>query len=104
MLKQDLRTIPLPGRSESSSARSQSRGSIVVVASLASEGGYLGVSPYVAAKHAVKGLVKTCGRFSIPYAYLERWFQADEQFSLGERTPRHPNQRGLPFICIWSDD
>lgn len=100
MQGQDLRTTPLPGRSESSSPRSESRGSIVVVASLASEGGYLGVSPYVAAKHAVKGLVKTCGmsNFSEPRA------AANSQLSFGERTTRHSNQRCLPLVRSWSND
>ncbi|KGO70653.1 Glucose/ribitol dehydrogenase [Penicillium italicum] len=39
--------------------RNQTRGSIVVLTSLASEGAFLGVGNYIAAKHAVKGLVQT---------------------------------------------
>ncbi|KAL1863749.1 putative secondary metabolism biosynthetic enzyme [Paecilomyces lecythidis] len=35
------------------------RGSIVILTSLASEGAFLGVGNYIAAKHAVKGLVQT---------------------------------------------
>lgn len=62
MLAQEPRTITLPGRQRSTTGRSEIRGTIVIVASLASEGGYMGVSPYVAAKHAVKGLVQTCGQ------------------------------------------
>ncbi|KAJ5100499.1 Glucose/ribitol dehydrogenase [Penicillium angulare] len=37
----------------------QTRGSIVLLTSLASEGAFLGVGNYIAAKHAVKGLVQT---------------------------------------------
>ncbi|KOS43727.1 hypothetical protein ACN38_g5375 [Penicillium nordicum] len=39
--------------------QSPTRGSIVVLTSLASEGAFLGVGNYIAAKHAVKGLVQT---------------------------------------------
>ncbi|KAL1971041.1 hypothetical protein VTN77DRAFT_2875 [Rasamsonia byssochlamydoides] len=39
--------------------RHMSRGSIVLLTSLASEGAFLGVGNYTAAKHAVKGLVQT---------------------------------------------
>ncbi|OQD63442.1 hypothetical protein PENPOL_c009G09881 [Penicillium polonicum] len=39
--------------------QNQARGSIVVLTSLASEGAFLGVGNYSAAKHAVKGLVQT---------------------------------------------
>ncbi|RAH84814.1 oxidoreductase [Aspergillus japonicus CBS 114.51] len=41
------------------SRRKPTRGSIVVLTSLASEGAFLGVGNYIAAKHAVKGLVQT---------------------------------------------
>jgi Dehydrogenases with different specificities (related to short-chain alcohol dehydrogenases) len=55
----------------------QTRGSIVVLTSLASEGAFLGVGNYSAAKHAVKGLVQTAGE-SLPSlvmlrAFLTRW-------------------------------
>ena len=43
--------------------RVQTRGSIVLLTSLASEGAFLGVGNYIAAKHAVKGLVQTVGGF-----------------------------------------
>jgi len=39
--------------------RSPARGSIVMLTSLASEGAFLGVGNYIAAKHAVKGMVQT---------------------------------------------
>lgn len=52
MLEQELRVI----------GRASSRGSIVILTSLASEGAFLGVGNYIAAKHAVKGLVQTAGK------------------------------------------
>ena len=39
--------------------RPPTRGSIVMLTSLASEGAFLGVGNYIAAKHAVKGMVQT---------------------------------------------
>lgn len=63
MLEQEPRTIPLPGRkASSSSARSSTRGTIVILASAASLGGFQGVGPYISAKHAVIGLVRTAGK------------------------------------------
>ncbi|KAK6836737.1 NAD(P)-binding protein [Apiospora arundinis] len=41
------------------SGRPPARGSIVMLTSLASEGAFLGVGNYIAAKHAVKGMVQT---------------------------------------------
>lgn len=61
MLQQELRCMPVHGRSTVSSPRHMSRGSIVILTSLASEGAFLGVGNYIAAKHAVKGLVQTAG-------------------------------------------
>ena len=55
-----------PGRPTVSSPRHMSRGSIVIFTSLASQGTFLGVGNYVAAKHAVKGLVQTAGELAIP--------------------------------------
>ncbi|GAD91508.1 oxidoreductase, short-chain dehydrogenase/reductase family [Paecilomyces variotii No. 5] len=49
MLQQELRGI----------GRSSSRGSIVILTSLASEGVYIGVGDYSSAKRSVKGLVQT---------------------------------------------
>lgn len=40
-----------------------SRGSIVLVSSVASEGAFIGIGNYIAAKFAVKGLVQTAGEF-----------------------------------------
>jgi 3-oxoacyl-[acyl-carrier protein] reductase len=45
----------------STKRQNQTRGSIVLLTSLASEGAFLGVGNYIAAKHAVKGLVQTAG-------------------------------------------
>lgn len=42
--------------------QNQARGSIVVLTSLALEGAFLGVGNYIAAKHAVKGVVQTAGK------------------------------------------
>lgn len=64
MLQQEPRAT---GRA---SVKAMSRGSIVLLTSLASEGAFLGVGNYIAAKHAVKGLVQTAGR-SIPSIYLD---------------------------------
>lgn len=61
MLQQEPRAVGT-GRA---SVRAMSRGSIVLLTSLASEGAFIGVGNYIAAKHAVKGLVQTAGR-SIP--------------------------------------
>lgn len=38
------------------------RGSIVLVTSLASKGGYQGSAGYTAAKHAVEGLIQSAGK------------------------------------------
>ena len=70
MLKQEPRTMPVAGRPRSSSARYMSRGSIVIVTSLASEGAFKGTGNYVAAKHAVKGLVQTAGECVVPYGEI----------------------------------
>lgn len=56
MLQQEPRETP-----SGPPTRHTGRGSIVIVTSLASEGAFLGVGNYVAAKHAVKGLVQTAG-------------------------------------------
>lgn len=66
MLQQVPRPMPVAGRPTVSSPRHMSRGSIVILTSLASEGTFLGVGNYVAAKHAVKGLVQTAGELAIP--------------------------------------
>ena len=72
MLQQEPRAMPLGGRSPASSRRGESRGSIVVLTSLASEGAFLRVGNYIAAKHAVKGLVQTAGKHSTP---CERYYR-----------------------------
>lgn len=70
MLQQEPRQVPTVGQNTASSARYMSRGSIVILTSLASEGAFLGVGNYVAAKHAVKGLVQTAGIMnSLPCRY-----------------------------------
>lgn len=53
--------------------RNQTRGSIVVLTSLASEGAFLGVGNYIAAKHAVKGLIQTAGEFFLLFVPLGRF-------------------------------
>ena len=62
MLQQAPRPMPVTGRSVASSPRHMSKGSIVILTSLASEGAFLGVGDYISAKHAVKGLVQTAGK------------------------------------------
>ncbi|KAL9616518.1 MAG: hypothetical protein Q9160_008611 [Pyrenula sp. 1 TL-2023] len=59
MLEHEPRQVPAFGRTLRTSARHMIKGSIVVLTSLASEGAFTGVGNYVAAKHAVKGLVQT---------------------------------------------
>ena len=54
LLKQEMKTTL--------GARHSGRGSIVMLTSLASEGAFLGVGNYTAAKFAVKGLVQTAGK------------------------------------------
>ena len=66
MLQQTPQPMPVAGRVTTSSPRHMSRGSIVMLTSLASEGTFLGVGNYIAAKHAVKGLVQTAGKLAIP--------------------------------------
>ena len=66
MLEQVPRLMPVAGRPTTSSPRHLSRGSIVILTSLGSEGAFLGVGNYIAAKHAVKGLVQTAGELALP--------------------------------------
>ena len=66
MLQQEPQPMPVVGRPTISSRSHMSRGSIVILTSLASEGTFLGVGNYIAAKHAVKGLVQTAGESAIP--------------------------------------
>lgn len=49
------------------SACHPAKGSIVLLTSLASEGAYIGVGNYIAAKCGVKGLVQTAGRSNHPF-------------------------------------
>ena len=62
MLQQAPQPMPVIGRPSVSSPRHMSRGSIIILTSLASEGAFLGVGNYISAKHAVKGLVQTAGK------------------------------------------
>ena len=66
MLQQAPRPMPVTGRLTTSAPRHMGRGSIVILSSLASEGTFLGVGNYIAAKHAVKGLVQTAGKLGLP--------------------------------------
>ena len=61
MLQQVPRSMPVVGRRTNASPRHMSRGSVVILTSLGSEGTFLGVGNYIAAKHAVKGLLQTAG-------------------------------------------
>ncbi|KAI4178171.1 MAG: hypothetical protein LQ348_005667, partial [Seirophora lacunosa] len=49
----------VPGRKTASAPRNMSRGSIVILTSLAAETVVLGLGAYASAKKAVKGLVET---------------------------------------------
>ena len=51
-----------PGRGVLSTDHHSTRGSIVTLISLASEGAFQGVTPYVAAKHACVGLIQNAGK------------------------------------------
>ena len=74
MLQQAPRPMSVAGRLTTSSPRHMSRGSIVILTSLASEGTFLGVGNYIAAKHAVKGLVQTAGKLGLPRKLrMKRW-------------------------------
>ena len=74
MLQQAPQPMPVAGRLTTSSPRHMSRGSIVILTSLASEGTFLGVGNYIAAKHAVKGLVQTAGKPGLPRKLrIRRW-------------------------------
>ena len=62
MRRQTPRPLQIAGRPARSDPRHMSRGSIVIVTSLAAEKPSVGVGGYVAAKHAAKGLVETAGK------------------------------------------
>ena len=66
MLLQKPQPMPVAGRLTTSSPRHMSKGSIVILTSIASEGTVWGTGNYIAAKHAVKGLVQTAGELGIP--------------------------------------
>ncbi|KAI4118666.1 MAG: hypothetical protein LQ345_001321, partial [Seirophora villosa] len=60
MLEQEPQPMVVPGRKTTASApRNMSRGSIVILTSLAAETVVLGLGAYASAKKAVKGLVET---------------------------------------------
>lgn len=61
MLQQEPREMVVAGRQTTSASRHMSRGSIVILTSLAAETVVLGLGPYASAKKAVKGLVETAG-------------------------------------------
>lgn len=65
MMTQEPRCIPPKGRTqEDSHERNMSRGVIVMVTSLAAKGGGQAVCNYVAAKHAVEGLIQSAGKLA----------------------------------------
>jgi NAD(P)-dependent dehydrogenase (short-subunit alcohol dehydrogenase family) len=58
-------------------SRYPTRGSIVLLTSLASEGAFIGVGNYTAAKYAVKSLVQTAGKFHSLHTQMidpESWY------------------------------
>jgi NAD(P)-dependent dehydrogenase (short-subunit alcohol dehydrogenase family) len=63
------------------------KGSVVLLTSLASEGAFIGVGNYTAAKFAVKGLVQTAGRYSLIFSwdFITELFVALENASQGIR-------------------
>ena len=63
MLQQEPRPMVVAGRPMTSSPRHMSRGSIVVMTSLSAESVMLGIGSYASAKHAVKSLVETAGKY-----------------------------------------
>ena len=65
MLQQVPRPMPVIGRPTVSSARHISRGSIVILTSLASEGTFLGMKTYVPVKDPLNRLVQTDGKLAI---------------------------------------
>jgi NAD(P)-dependent dehydrogenase (short-subunit alcohol dehydrogenase family) len=60
-LKTALKTLLKQTPQKAPGALHPSRGAIVMLTSLASEGGFIGIGNYTAAKFAVKGLVQTAG-------------------------------------------
>ena len=71
MKEQELKAVPM-GMRESTSRQRQSRGSVTILTSLASEGGFPGKAHYVAAKHACSGLIQTAGKVVQSNAQLQK--------------------------------
>jgi NAD(P)-dependent dehydrogenase (short-subunit alcohol dehydrogenase family) len=61
-LKTALKTLLKQEPQKGPGALHPTRGAIVLLTSLASEGGFIGIGNYTAAKFAVKGLVQTAGK------------------------------------------
>lgn len=93
MLEQDLKKL--------TGARYPSRGAIVLLTSLASEGAFKGVGNYTAAKFAVKGLVQTAGKKALLNCIKDF---TNVRFSAGKRQKRNPRECCCTFICFWGDD
>lgn len=60
-LRTALRTLLVQGLQVPEGGKFPTRGSVVMLTSLASEGAFKGVGNYTAAKWAIKGLVQTAG-------------------------------------------
>lgn len=98
MSHQEESDITLPvGGTFNRSNRGISRGTIVMVASLSSKGGAQGAAHYVAAKHAVEGLVQTAGKSAFPGT------QYDHQANMSKlwRTPA-PESESTPSPLVTS--
>jgi NAD(P)-dependent dehydrogenase (short-subunit alcohol dehydrogenase family) len=52
-------------------SRYPTRGSIVLLTSLASEGAFIGAANYIAAKFAVKGLMQTAGKLGFHFYTID---------------------------------
>ena len=65
MLQQAPRHMPVIGRPTVCSPRHMSRGSIVTLTSLASEGTFLGVETYIPVKDPLNRLVQAGGKLAI---------------------------------------
>ena len=70
MKEQEPRAMPLSGRKgKDPSGRNMSRGSIVMISSIAAKGGGQAIAGYISAKHAVDGLVKAAGKKQPTWKY-----------------------------------
>ena len=71
MLQQVPRPMPVIGRPTVSSPQHMSRGSIVILSSLASEGTFLGVKTYIPGRDPLNRLVQADGKLGIALRSME---------------------------------